>query len=60
MLTLQVSEDQFVVISACKEVVGTGGKADGAHICWMWFKTLHIATASDIKQYTGRILMAWH
>jgi hypothetical protein len=26
----------------------------------MWFETLHIAATSDIKQDTGRILMARH
>jgi len=59
-VTLKVCEHQFVVIPSSKEVVGTGGKANGAHILWMWFETLHVATASDIVEHTWRILMAWY
>lgn len=59
-VTLKVCEHKLVVVPSSQEVVGTGGKANGAHIWRMWFETLHVATASDIIQHAWRILVAWH
>ena len=57
-MTLQVSDDDFVVVGARQKVVGTGGETDGADIAVVRAVCLHHAAPLDVVQHAAAVLLA--
>lgn len=56
-LTLQVSDDDLIVVGSCKQVMGLGWEAHRSDVAAVWPVRLNHASASDVIQHTGAVLL---
>lgn len=56
--TLQVADDDFVVIRASEETMGSGGEANRADVTAVGATGLDDASSSDVIQHAGTVLLS--
>lgn len=55
---MQVADDDFIVIGAREEMMGSGGEAHRADVAAVGSVRLDYAASSDVVQHAGAVLLA--
>lgn len=55
--TLKVTDDDFVIIRAGEEMMGSRGEAHRANVAAVWAICLDYAASSDVIQHAGAVLL---